>query len=192
METWPRRETGSVALVSIASSPSLSPVVYTERIGGTSTCCGPFFDAREALILAAASAAAAAALLLSFAAAVGLRLGLVALSESLRAGERERLSKRLLRGGSGSAWSKRERFLGSSAILSCVCPSVRCRSKAGGSEVACAQDQLPKLELWLGTRRSFPLTDPRSRQLPRILWVENPRIPQSVIAHSHAGKAHAK
>lgn len=101
-----------------------SPVAYTERIGGTSTCCGPFLDAREALILAAASAAAAAALLLSLAAAVGLRLGLVALSESLRAGERERLSKRLLRaGGSGSAWSKRERFLGSSAIFlssSCV------------------------------------------------------------------------
>lgn len=42
-------------------------------------------------------------------AAAGLRLR--------RAGERERRSKRDLRGGSGSVWSKRDRFLGSSAIL---------------------------------------------------------------------------
>ena len=118
MATWPRQVIGSIGHISKTTSPSLSPVVCTERIGGTSTCCGPFFDASEALILAAASAAAAAALLLSLVAAAGLRLGLVALSESLRAGDRERLSKRLLRGGSGSAWSKRERFLGSSAIFS--------------------------------------------------------------------------
>jgi len=92
----------------------------TERIGGTSTCCMPFFALIEALILAAAAAAAAAASALSvpFAGvstlfAIGLRLRRA--SDSLRAGERDLRSKRDFRGG--SAWSKRDRRRGSSSPM---------------------------------------------------------------------------
>lgn len=93
---------------------------HTARIGGTSTCCGAFFWLRWALIRAAASAAAAAASLLgpdpSTLFATGLRLR-VAPSLSRLGGERERRSNLLRRGGSGSAWSKRERLRGSSLMV---------------------------------------------------------------------------
>jgi hypothetical protein len=92
----------------------------TARIGGTSTCCGAFFWLSCALIRAAASAAAAAASLFGPVAstllATGLRLR-AAPSLSRWAGERERRSNLLRRGGSGSAWSKRERLRGSSPML---------------------------------------------------------------------------
>lgn len=92
-------------------------------MGGTSTCCTPFFALSEALILAAAAAAAAAA---SFLPSLepGLRMGLRDLregSESLVEGERERRSKRDLRGASDSVWSKRERLRGSSDMVAVVC-----------------------------------------------------------------------
>jgi hypothetical protein len=93
---------------------------HTARMGGTSTCCGAFFWLSWALIRAAASAAAAAASLLgpdpSTLFATGLRLR-VARSLSRCDGERERRSNLLRRGGSGSAWSKRERLRGSSPML---------------------------------------------------------------------------
>ena len=91
----------------------------TARMGGTSTCCGAFFWLSWALIRAAASAAAAAASLLGAVAstllATGLRLR-AAPAPSHRAGERERRSNLLRRGGSGSAWSKRERLRVSSPM----------------------------------------------------------------------------
>ena len=82
----------------------------------------PFFALIDALILAAAAAAAAAAaLFLSPPSLPGLVMGLRDLcdSESLRpTGERDLRSKRDLRAGSGSVWSKRDRLRGSSAMLS--------------------------------------------------------------------------
>lgn len=80
----------------------------------------PFFAWSCAFILAAAAAAAAAGSAL-FAGlsvvprAIGLRLR--RLSDFLEDGERERRSKRDVRFGSGSVWSKRERFRGSSAMM---------------------------------------------------------------------------
>lgn len=83
----------------------------------------PFFAWMEALMRAAAAAAAAAASFLlsvsppppglSMLLVTGLRLR--RMSDSLRAGERERLSKRDFRGG--SVWSKRERLRGSSSAI---------------------------------------------------------------------------
>lgn len=71
---------------------------------------------------AAAAAAAAASLLLSLpplsmllATGSGSDLSRAVASESCRAGERERRSKRDLHGG--STWSKRERLRGSSAMM---------------------------------------------------------------------------
>jgi len=91
-------------------------------MGGTSTCWMPFFAWMEALILAAAAAAAAAASCLSSpvpdpstlaATAVGLRSRCG--SESLRVGERDRLSKRDFL--AGSVWSKRDRLRASSVMV---------------------------------------------------------------------------
>lgn len=107
-------------------------------MGGTSTCCTPFFALSEALILAAAAAAAAAA---SFLPSLepGLRMGLRDLregSESLAEGERERRSKRDLRGASDSVWSKRERLRGSSDMVVRV---VRVEEEDGEAKRAAAQ-----------------------------------------------------
>jgi hypothetical protein len=82
----------------------------------------PFFALIEALIFAAAAAAAAAAALFLSALPGGSLLvkGLRDRcdSESLRAaGERDLRSKRDLRAGSGSVWSKRDRLRGSSDML---------------------------------------------------------------------------
>ena len=123
-----RHDAGRVGLgreVSFAVWESLlltgvAGIDHTARMGGTSTCCGAFFWLSWALIRAAASAAAAAASLFgpadSTLLATGLRLR-AAPSLSRWAGERERRSNLLRRGGSGSAWSKRERLRGSSPML---------------------------------------------------------------------------
>lgn len=123
-----RHDAGRVGLggkVSFAVWESLlltgvAGIDHTARMGGTSTCCGAFFWLSWALIRAAASAAAAAASLFgpdpSTLFATGLRLR-VARSLLPCGGERERRSNLLRRGGSGSAWSKRERLRGSSPML---------------------------------------------------------------------------
>ena len=116
----------------------MGAIERTERIGGTSTCCIPFFACKDALIFAAAAAsrrlasvvwesctsnlpAAAAgsppgAFLFSSdlglkadSLATGLRLRLD--SECRLDGERDRRSKREDRLTSGSVWSKRERLV---------------------------------------------------------------------------------
>ena len=91
-------------------------------MGGTSTCCTPFFALNDAFIFAAAAAAFSAASFLLFS-EFGDWIGLLDLREgsaSLPPGERDLRSKRDLRGGSESVWSKRERFRGSSAMVAGV------------------------------------------------------------------------
>ena len=110
----------------------------TVRMGGTSTCCMPFFACIEALILAAAAAVKRSVTHLTAeiisgdslpAAAAGSRPGvllssrpglkdellakglrLLLTSGCLPEGERERRSKREERLTSGSVWSKRDRL----------------------------------------------------------------------------------
>lgn len=98
--------TGARVLHAAVSSllESAAEACLTARMGGTSTCCGPFFALSVALIFAAAAAAAAAASFLPSAEA-GLRMGLrdLRMGSAFRStGERERRSKRDLRGASGS------------------------------------------------------------------------------------------
>ena len=95
----------------MVSTPHILPalgmdVKRTEPIGGTSTCCIPFFALIEALIFAAAAAAAAAAftslppMLSAPFDSIGTGLRLLPASPSPLAGERERRSKRDFRAGS--------------------------------------------------------------------------------------------
>ena len=89
-------------------------------IGGTSTCWMPRRASICALILAAAAAAAAAGStgVMGFESIEGLRTdfdkGLLLRrdSEFLETGERDLRSNLEVFRGSGSVWSKRERFLG--------------------------------------------------------------------------------
>ena len=115
----------------------------TDWMGGTSTCCIALRACKSALIFAAAAAetisdgsdgngsfcrilpaaAAGSGAALLFSAAPGERLdfpsGLRLRLDSvcLEDGDRERRSKRDCFRGSGSVWSKRDRFLGASSDI---------------------------------------------------------------------------
>jgi hypothetical protein len=88
--------------------------VSADLMGGTSTCWIPLRAWSEALIRAAAAAAAAAASVGDFfvSGIASFVTGLRSLPDSERrdGGERERRSNREVLLGSGSVWSKRERF----------------------------------------------------------------------------------